>query len=77
MTCAAAASAKGETTSKTLQGKRPTSGAGLIAVCREACLGGSPPAAATPEQQQPVPPKVTPVPAKDGVAADPSKGVLI
>ena len=77
VTCAAAASAKGETTSKTLQGKRPTSGAGLIAVCREACLGGSPPAAATPEQQQPVPPKVTPVPAKDGVAADPSKGVLI
>ena len=82
VTCAAS-SAKGAKGAgeKTLQGKRPTSGAGLIAVCREACLGGEggpppsppPPAAASPEQQ----PKMTPVPAKDGVAADPSKGVLI
>ena len=77
VTCAASSSStkgtKGET--KTLQGKRATSGDGLIAVCREACLGGSGPAAPK-EPAVPVP-KVTPVPAKDGVAADPSKGVLI
>ena len=76
VTCASTTkgASKGET--KTLKGTRPTSGAGLIAVCREACLGGGgdPPAAAAPEK--PVQ-KVTPVPPKDGVAADPSKGVLI